>query len=74
VGTLQENEVVEKLGIPSIQLEQMQHVFLASLGDVGLYVDSIQLQRFLQIWHTKFQTNSGVPVRQPIAPMQPQWA
>lgn len=74
VGTLQEKEVVEKLGIPSIQLEQMQQVFLASLGDVGLYVDSMQLQRFLQIWHTKFQKNSGVPVRQPIAPMQPQWA
>ena len=49
---------------------------MASLGDVGLYVDSMQLQGFLQMWHGKFKRGGGggVPVRQSIAPTQPQWA
>jgi hypothetical protein len=46
--------VEESLGIPSSQLEQMETQFQNALGDLGLYVDPLQLQQWMRQWQDKF--------------------
>lgn len=53
-------DIEKLLGIPSLQLKQMESYFHNALGDLGLFVDPIQLQQWMMRWQHKFTKSRRV--------------
>jgi hypothetical protein len=54
VGEINTFGVEESLGISSSRLDQMETQFQHALGDLGLYVDPLQLKQWMMQWQDKF--------------------